>query len=486
MHCIWLLILWTLSLSTLIARSNCSSHSAFVPRSITHDATYELALSNYDFYHSRCPNKIINLYLTPFYQQSFNGKHVAPYFLLNGKCCVDFEQDGSGDVDPMWFDLISGNNQNYSSTICAVPKRSVYGMHIALFADLSCYCKNMWGAVEFAPIGTKQEVQLCETNIQSSEDTLISGIENGIDALTNPALHYGRFNQCSMKKAGVDDIQFKLGWNHFSCDQDEHIGGYLVLTVPTGSVPNNVFVFQPRVGSHNAALGLGLNGDCVVYEFEDTHTVHFMADVKFRYLFGAHECRSFDGCQNGPWSRYLQVVTEDQASNPFIGINSCFTRNATITPRSQLEVWTAFHWMYCNTHIEIGWNLWVRQSEKAKFDCCCCHYGIYDLGADAQRQNARHQQIRQPISASRARINQSVFASNAILSDAVFTPVCNLNTKSAAHPTAFSNKVYAAIAYDSYICSIPTFIGLGASAELGHAPNAFDYWSVWGKWGLEF
>jgi hypothetical protein len=290
-----------------------------------------------------------------------------------------------------------------------------------------------------------------------------------------------------MKKGGVDDIQLKLGWNHFSADEEEHIGAYAVGTIPTGSKPRNVFVFQPRIGTRNGAIGVGLNGDVIVCQRSDMHTLHFMADAKYRYLFGDHECRSFDGCQNGPWSRYLQVVSEAQRSDPMPGINSCFTRKAKIIPRSQFELWAAFHWAYSKVHTEIGWNLWVRQSEKAQFDCCCCSFGIYDLGADAQRQNARHEQIREPISASNAHINQSVFPPNAVPSDPVFTAVgCSLNKKSGTHPFALSNKIYAAVAYDGFICNTATFVGLGASAELGRKNSAFDFWSVWGKWGLEF
>lgn len=462
-------------------------HTIFIPHSVTHNAVYELAFSNYDFYHAKQSHDecgLFDLYLTPLYQQSFNESKNAPYYLLNGKECITFDQAGCADVNPLWLDLVSGDDTNYRSKVSVDPRQSIYGMHVALFAHLDRLCSGLWTAFACAPIGIRHAIHLQENNPDGAVG-IVPGITNAIDALTNQQLQSNRFNRCSMVASGLDDIQLKLGWNHYSRDNEQHGGLYLVGTIPTGDKRCNRYVFQPHVGTRNGAFGFGINGDAIVRRSSRWGDVHYMTDLKYRYLFTANERRSFDLCINGPWSRYLQVVSADQPSNPVSGSAGCFIARARVTPRSQVEWWNALHMNKARHHVECGWNLWVRQAEKIRLCGARCDKGIYDLGADAQRQNAHHEQVRQPISASRATISQSVFPPCAVISDTAFTSIGEFNIGSGAQPTSISNTLYAAYSYDATLGNTPTFFGLGFSLELGTKAQAFSSWSIWGKWGLD-
>lgn len=213
-----------------------TSHSVFVPRSITHDSVYELALANYNFYHhDKNACGWFDMYLTPFYQRSFRSEKTASYFLPR-ECCesISIRQDGLGDVNPVWLGLMDADG-DYSSNLSLAPKRSVYGLSFAFFKDFSDYCDGAWANIVFTPMRAKTELNLCETNIQGVG--LTPGISNMIEALNNPELQYGKYSDCQLSHTGVDDIQLKLGYNWFCNDHQEHDGVYLVGTIPTGSNP---------------------------------------------------------------------------------------------------------------------------------------------------------------------------------------------------------------------------------------------------------
>src|SRR5690348_12879102 len=65
----------------------CLSRTVFVPRSVTHNSVFELAMNNWDFYHPQNADDCnwLNVYLTPFYQRSFNPRKTARYFFPGEK-----------------------------------------------------------------------------------------------------------------------------------------------------------------------------------------------------------------------------------------------------------------------------------------------------------------------------------------------------------------------------------------------------------------
>lgn len=468
----------------------CLSRTVFVPRSVTHDSTFELAMNNWDFYHPQNPDDCnwLNVYLTPFYQRSFNNRKTARYFFPHEQEQIVLAQDGTGDVNPVWLNLLCGQGQNYRSILSMTPRRTEAGVNIALYKEFPRELnRGIWIAVVFTPMYARTNLHLCEK--QQNCNGIVDNIQNGIDALNNPELLFGKFSSCPLKRFGNDDIQIKVGYNQYTNDFLSHRGLYFVGTIPTGIRPCNEYIFEPRIGTRHGAFGFGVNIDNLVCQ-SDNYIVSWMVDFKYRYLFGHRECRSFDLCQNGEWSRFLQVVPSNDRSNSSFGINSCFTQKVKVKPRSQIDFWTAIHWKHCNFNWEFGYDFWFRQSEKIRFKNCknnnCCPFGIYDIAGDAARQNGQNQQLGQPISASQAGICQAVTGPNQVVSDLIFTEVGPLDPNSGAHPRVISNKVYGSFAYDTYCWGEPMFFGLGASVEAAVGKTGLDQWAVWGKWGINF
>lgn len=466
----------------------CQSRSVFVPRSVTHDPTFALALNNWDFYHPQSENDCqwLNLYITPFYQRSFSGYKTASYFFPNDNESIALAQDGSGEVNPLWFNLSSGPGQNYLSRVSMKPRRTEVGINFAFYKDFSEWlCDGLWAMLVFTPMHAKTELRLHEQKLNDANG-IVAGIENAIAAFNNPLMQFGKLQCQSLKRSGNDDIEIKVGYNRYYEDRQAHKGVYISGTIPTGKRNCGECIFEPRIGTRGGAVGLGINTDHLMCS-SDRSIVSLMFDVRYRYAFGYHECRSFDLCDNGDWSRYLQVVTQDQPTETLFGIDRCFTRRVKVTPKSQLDIWAALHWNTGSCNWEFGYDLFWRQQEKIRFAECeanCCPLGIADIVGLAGVQNSQNQQVTAPISASKAQICQAVNLPNQAPSDVLFTQVGQLNKYTGAHSRVISNKLYAAFSYDTVCAGEPMFFGLGGSVELASGKSGLNQWAIWGKWGI--
>lgn len=472
-----------------------SSHTFLTPRQITTDPTFELALTDYHMFHQedggtcKIEEQNFQLYFKPFVQRSTKRHKVASYFLPNNKPCAAVREHGTGDINPLWFDVISPIRSFYSSTLSLSPRRTTYGAVITFYADLNLLTDGLWLLVNTTAMGASHSMDLHESNITGTAiptigDGTIPGFTDMCDGLNNPAWCGGKIACCgnTRTKAGLDDIQVKLGYT-IEPKNAGHVAPYAVLTIPTGSKPKSKYLFEPLVGSNHASLGAGLNIDFDFSCNQDYRTA-LLIDCKYRYVFSATEIRSFDlTCTvNGGWSRYLLVATESEPLTTLPGINY-FTMPSKITPGNTIDLWFALHHQWNNWDFEFGYTLWWRQREKVSLKCCkggigSGTIGIYDMAGAC---------LPSPTSASTATIAQSI-ANGSVISDATFIPLSfkNLNLSSASQPRALSNKVYAATSGHYDYTYVSTLYGIGSSYEIGSNNNALTQWAIWATLGLDF
>ncbi len=464
--------------------SHAKSHSMLVPRSITHNATYELALDNYHIYHHNDDASCaISVYATPFYTQSNNRDTVARYFLPHNACNLDIQEDGSGNVGSLWLNLVAAPGLAFSSTLTIKPERQVTGSYFAARFDMSRWLpdahwlvRNIWGMLSFAAMEATHRLNVSERLTGDMAYGTIPGITTGVQAFNNAKWAAGKLSTCPLKKSGIDDIQLKLGDNWFFCDNQSHIGLYLVGSIPTGNHPTAKYMFEPLVGTRHGAFGVGVNADFSLYK-DDHAQCTFMLDTKYRYLFSGCERRSFDLRGNGDWSRYLLLVNEDTTSLTMPAINAT-THLMHVTPRSQIESWFALHYALCCWNLEVGYNLWWRAADKLSGNNQLpADTGIYDIAGAVGGM---------PVSASTANISQAAIGPNKAPSDAVFTPsTTTLNMASGKQPQALVHGIYGAISYNDNDVCCPYLIGFGGGYEFADH-HTLAQWSVWGKIGFTY
>lgn len=454
--------------------TTCGSRTILVPRSQTLDAMNELALNDYFLYHNSpdtCP--MLHTQVSYFHKQSQKAGDLRRYFLKDNKDRLTIRENGTGDIGSLWLNLISPSGSNYSSDISICPQRKLDGGYFNFWADLNRLVCGGWAAISFAAYRSEARTRFHESN-RIAQGTL-PGFQNAHEAFNNPAWNYGKLSNKCHTRHGVDDVQFKFGWNYYFCNRD-HAGLYLAVVAPTGKKFDhnergckkgrkhhlNEFIWDPYIGSRHAGVGFGINTDTTLWECGN-QGLNWLLDFKYIYRFKAHEHRLFDLRKNGDFSRYLQVVTPNARQNSLPGVNFLNAR-VEVTPRSLIEFWTALHYEWCMYNFELGYNLFWRDAEKVCLSRKKCHnnqvsnFGIYDITGDCKGN---------PVSASNARISQSVSGSNVAPSDATFTTVqrTDLDLRSGAQPQALTNTIYAGASYNSEMFCLPTMIGITGSYE---------------------
>lgn len=485
----------TLAGASSLVAGDVTSKTFFTPRTTSSDAGLELALSNYNIYHSNYPIKpykrpehkaMFLMQNTYFYQESDSGSDLARYFLLDKKTELEIKENGLGDIGSQAIGLVT-DDREFDALFKIRPERRVYGDLFNIHMDASSFIEGLWLNVLIPIVKVKHDIELkcCERGPRGeAKNSTNDCIETCEDAFNNSDWLHGRLSRNTENRSGVDDVQVKLGWN-FWHDAKNHWGIYGVASLPTGHRPQSDFLFEPTVGSRHWGLGLGTNFDWRFWEIEEKHIFNFMADVKWRYHFSASEHRSFDLC-NGPWTRYLTVANACTPDVPLDGINF-FTHNVRVRPRNMVDLWLAAHYHYEEWNIELGYNLWWRDSEQVRlgksFDSCCRDFVLFDWSAVEADCPPR------PIvSSSCATIDQARFGRNAAPSDAELTRVTDnqINIHSAEHGKALSHKFYLGGSYNTNFLDHPASLGIGTSYEWANNNKALDQWAIWLKTSFGF
>lgn len=464
-------ILTVASISTQLLNADCYAHSIFVPRQIAYNPMYEDALIFDEYAHM---DQFL-LSVKPIYTQTV-GNSLKKYFNINHACTMQVAEDGSGDIDSLWFQVISSPDTFYSSTLSFSPVQKTYGA-LLYFAWL--LPEDFAITINTAIIERKNNMHICETNIKPGTLGQVPGIATMKQAFANPSMLYGKI--CGTRsESGFDDVQIKVLKNFRLCDDASFFGDiYALVGIPTGSGSRAQYLFEPLVGSKHAQFGLGFN----VEKSFDTclcNELSIYGEFKWRYGFKGTEIRSFDMSPNGQWSRYLLFTTPTDTATPFPAINN-LTFKTEVTPRNSLDLLLAAHVEVDAFSFELGYNVWYRQAEKVSPCITLPQVGIADLVGIAQLNNPNPVIV---TSSSKATISEGVFPNEFQMPrDTSYTLVTpgNINLCSGAQPTAVINGIFGSIGYR---CNAVDF-GINASYE-GANSNTASVASVWANIDIRF
>lgn len=462
-----LLLLFLMHLSL---QSSTYSSSIFVPRQLSYNPILENSLT----FDDRKTENDCGYYLSakPIYTQNVGNKF-RRYFSIGHKDVMLVREDGSGDIDPLWFQDISSNSTYYSSDLSFHPIRRTYGS--LFFAELKLP-HDLYLSFNTALVTASNDVQIQETNSQSL------GTANYLtvtQSFASSARLYGKSGK--KNKTGLDDLQIKLGKTIFN-RETASFGLYALLGVPTNKRSKSIYIFEPLVGSKHVQLGLGANYFKELYSCNSGGEINFLSELKYRYGFGATETRIFDLTANGEWSRYLLLVSENARYDTFFATNN-LALPTHVAPCSSLDIYLALHSNYNNWQFELGYDFWYRSAERVQLKDPANFtqgLGVADLVGIAALN---------PQSASKANISESVVSNgNQIPSDSLFVSLTSsdLNLHSAAAPRSISNSAYLSMAYNGHYRDHSSQVGLNFAYERGTNVNVPDNISMWINFNLNF
>ncbi|HSC24624.1 MAG TPA: hypothetical protein VLB80_00200 [Candidatus Babeliales bacterium] len=460
-----------------------------------------------------------------FGSRTTNGDDLARYFFPDAQESLIAAEDGPAADAPGFavkknllaqdFNVFTVNG-NFESTITIEPQQSVigFGMHYRQsFWKNHDSGRGFWLSVS-APIQhVKNDMNFFEKVIndggganEAANDVVVA---NMTEAFTQTAWEFGKISACSMKKTGLGDIEFKVGYEWLQ-HEPAHMESYLGLVIPTGNRNEGEFVFEPIVG-RGKYFGV-MFGSCLGLEIWNNEA----GDKNIRYelanhtelLFRKEQVRSFD-LKNRPWSRYLPVyATQEEATqadalkgtNPLFAMNNStpginvFTQEVKVTPGLTHDINTAFIFSCGKFQGEVGYNFLAKRAEKVELDC------PWQPVAALKHFNGNG--TTNPIRT----INGSPFYEQVVSSlqvgaaptvTLIPVPVDNFETvviqatdidlNSAATPAILTNTLYGTLGFHLQEREYPLFGNFGASYTFSKNNDAAPRrWILWVKSGVSF
>lgn len=226
----------------------------------------------------------------------------------------------------------------------------------------------------------------------------IIGADFNIDSINDSCNNHAK----GRSLARFSDIECALGVN-FLCDSDYHVGLDVRVWFPAGNTPTAQYVFEPIVGNgHYVTFGGGLTSHYTFWRAcDDDSALGVWFDANITHLFKNKQMRSFDFLKK-PNSRYALLEEfrappvdllvdgvapsaqyKGQAGNLKHAINIttvCVTTSFDV----QADLALKFGYQRRNWELDLGYNFWIRSSEKIFTDGMEVPADVYALKGDAQ------------------------------------------------------------------------------------------------------
>lgn len=422
---------------------------------------------------------------------STSGKKLAKYFLpfnKNNLSVIEGTEFNAStnqptiicrDIDPSEFNVVTLNN-SFKSELCFNPRQRFAGIgfdYLQVFWWDCCGVARWWGEISFAVEKVENNLRFTETICDASCGSIGNCFFSCMtEAFNSPLWNFGKITNCSLKKTGVADLEIKFGYS-FVNNLCVSMQGYIGAIVATGNKPCAGFLFEPVVGNNKHNGILWGSDNWINLWSSECWSFNYAVNLTGRYLFRNIQHRSFD-LKDKSWSRYMLIyqsaadataASTGQGDKQVPGIN-CFTLETRVNPGFEGTMTNAFVSFYKNFNAEIGYNIYVRQSESVKPCSSIDGIALADISGNGTTNPARtinHQYI--------------LFGNQFTATNYHPLAKCNLDLDSGRVPAVLSHTVYGNIGYQWDNCFRPVSFDIGGSYEFSHEKAVVNRFIVWGK-----
>ncbi|MFA5074712.1 MAG: hypothetical protein WC436_01260 [Candidatus Babeliales bacterium] len=430
-----------------------------------------------------------NFQLIGFYQGSTNDATRGKYFGVNDKSSFAFNTTAPTASTDVYSLLVMHhlNNTTDAATLNVKAEQQAAGAKIFYYQDLEKLIKGLYLKANLPIVWVSNDVKFSSGSLTGFNTADISnyfkGNFNGFDTTHNYqlALTKAKING-SQSKAGVADIDIVLGYK-FLDKADYHMSINLGFTIPTGTKANGNYLWEPIIGNgQHWAFGGGLDFGATLWEKNDQN-IKFELALDYRYVFQNSETRALNfksgtisNHWNNNWSHYHLVGKAGEFAQPAANIT---TLRVNVEPGSQLDGIAAFRYNNGGFNIELGYNLFWKDTESVKSkDTLAADYGIIYPTADLD--NAVIVDGAGIWFQADGTANTTDFATNA-------KELANsdLDFKGAASESQLTNKIYGGLGYIFRNWEYPMLLGLAGHYEFA-SRSGVENWGIWGKIGVGF
>lgn len=453
---------------------------------------------------------------TPTYNQALRPKNISLALFNSDTFSLSGSQiPGREDTNELLADYF-GLSPAFASDAFFKPSIINLIFDMALYIGFDKWVRGLYLQLRAPGVWTRWNLQLSDCIIDEGENTLFPAGYMAAEAVRPPYDSYtqamrGLYNFGDVQRlkygkicgaqaiSGLAAFEIVFGYDFISKERS-HMGINFRVSAPTGSRPDGIFFFEPRVGcGKNWRPGFGFTGHTRIWEKDGEQELAIWVEANFTTMVKSHQVRSFDLCKNGFFSRYILAKEFDQNgifNNNIVPVINFTTLDCNVHCKIVVDMVFMFAYNYNDFTFDIGYNGWIRSKEIISLRDCCVTPNKYGLKGV---QFAVNPITQQPDSSTESLA--TIYETGPIVSDGlfpVFISTSDLNLKSAASPLLITQKIFWHLSYAwsqrINARSIPYF-GMGAEIEFEgiNTRNAYQptnttmgQASVWLKGGFSF
>jgi len=454
--------------------------------------------------------------LTPEYMQSFAPRNIAQYFFATDIIRFSGSQvENRGDCDILadYFGL----STTFDGVAKFKPQIKTFLLDIDFFLGLDRLTKGLYFEF-FAPLVTTQwSMCVCEDVANNGSDTPYPAGYMSPESIAAPScsiakslrgnvsfgdikqgIRFGKFCGNGIRETKLADITLVLGYLLVNRERG-YAGFNLRGTIPTGTRPASIYIFEPIAGNgRHAEAGVGFVGQIDLWQKDGDQRLAMHVDINFTHLFRTRQCRSFDFC-NKCLSRYTLLKCFDE-NGGYSGVTvpaiNVTTLPCKVRVDFQADINIMFAYLKKDWEFDFGYNAWLRSHERICLcDCNAIPPQRYALKGIQDVSNLAVNDTQ-----SNATIHGNYLSDQSEVADQnppVFISSADLDICSASGPLAFTHKFYWHLSRawgkmeDKRV--VP-FLGIGGQIEFeSEKPrdtypyqNTLYQWGLWLKGGFAF
>lgn len=405
-------------------------------------------------------------------------------------------------TQPANVDLLSHvENLTFESTVRFYPQQEVVGLGFAWQQRIH---KNWWFDITAPVMWVKNNVCFDEhiTNAGGSPASGYTSVRSALGT-DNTKLQYGHITNKCLKKAGVSQVDLRIG-RDFTRQDFYKFGMYLGVTIPTGNKPTQRCLFEPIIGNnHHFGVMIGAYGNTILHQSNDERVLSFVYEAASRYLAHNTQCRSFD-LIGKPWSRYMSVWpsqellpnpnTDQGVSDGLARLNYLInysTLSVQVSPKFDLMTNAAFLYHSRIVDCEIGYNIYARKAESlalkstinSDIGLAAVNYWLLGNRTPVTRSLANPGSAMLDLIGGSGNVDQQIQPDTPVVTYRQLT--CNdLDLRSGACPGILNQTIYASLEKTWSHLKVPAFLGCGASYECANDNTTASRWGAWIKCGI--
>jgi len=418
----------------------------------------------------------MTLQASPFYMHSENKGRLGKYFGAQRKDRLTVASTQS-DPDAADFSAESiVHNPTNASSIDAIlkirPRQEAWGALFGFYYDMEKLSDGLWLKIIVPVVEVDNNLGLTATG-QTKEgdfellDYFKGKISQTADDRIQDALKFGIING-SDSTTQVADILLTLGYNFFE-GEDHYVGFSAGLTIPTGTKPKNLKLFEASVGNGNFfGIHVGAEGSLNLWRKNNT-LVEISARLLFTGLFNdTHKrivgLKSQDG-RKIVWGHYR--LGGELGKRGVFPLANVLRQKVSVDPGNQFEALTMISLQTGSFTGNIGVNLYAHEAERITLRDEEFTPDIFGLTLDNYDTNATFILANVPV-------------------DETFITREMLDKQAAETPAQVSTKIFGTFSYTGSDERYPVLVGVGTGYEFVGNNTLAESWSLWGTLGISF